>query len=80
MVTARELLTLAFAIVFCCTAAQAVQDAPSKKSLGDEVDKSQFAVQKDTRLPHSQLTVELPRRHPSYDQFIAKVVDISPAM
>ncbi|EYB90795.1 hypothetical protein Y032_0214g2337 [Ancylostoma ceylanicum] len=80
MVTASELLTLAFAIVFCCTESHAVQDVPSKKSLGDELDKSQFAVQKDARLPHSQLTVELPQRHPSYDQFIAKVVDISPSI
>uniref|UniRef100_A0A158P6K0 Protein-tyrosine-phosphatase n=1 Tax=Angiostrongylus cantonensis TaxID=6313 RepID=A0A158P6K0_ANGCA len=40
----------------------------------------QFVVEKDQRLPHSQLIVQLPFVHPSFDHFIAKVVDVSPSI
>ncbi|WKX93444.1 hypothetical protein Q1695_011037 [Nippostrongylus brasiliensis] len=39
-----------------------------------------FELRKDQRLPDSQLTVVVPRNHPLYDQFIAKVVDVSPSI
>ncbi|VDM52330.1 unnamed protein product [Angiostrongylus costaricensis] len=40
----------------------------------------QFVLEKDQRLPHSQLIVQLPVVHPFFDHFIAKVVDVSPSV
>ncbi|KAK6051727.1 hypothetical protein COOONC_10768 [Cooperia oncophora] len=51
-----------------------------KSTHGEKQDKSEFEIKKDQRLPDSQLTVQIPREHPSYDQFIAKVVDVSPSI
>ncbi|CAD6191999.1 unnamed protein product [Caenorhabditis auriculariae] len=39
-----------------------------------------FAIRKDQRMPWSQAHVSLPPRHPMYDQFVAKVVDLSPSI
>ncbi|XGW08121.1 hypothetical protein V3C99_010883 [Haemonchus contortus] len=78
MVIIRTVLTLATAIVFATKELRAASNAESSEDTHEKkLDLLEFKIEKDQKLPDSQLTVKLPYNHPSYDQFIAKVVDIS---
>ncbi|KJH52027.1 fibronectin type III domain protein [Dictyocaulus viviparus] len=77
MLIVGQILIMAFAIIIVDgrESRGVTETITSGSRLGNEI-----VIEKDQQLPHSQLIVHLPVVHTLFDQFIAKVVDISPSI
>ncbi|KAJ1359431.1 hypothetical protein KIN20_018156 [Parelaphostrongylus tenuis] len=75
MLTVGRMLAVALAIAIA-----SMESYGAEMSSNGKLSRNEFVVEKDQRLPHSQLIVQLPIAHTTFDHFIAKVVDISPSI